>query len=70
LVPFFAGIALLFRSAESKIGWGLLIAGLALMILEIMLSLRIHFTPTPLTLVLLMIGMIAAGVGLVLRSLR
>ncbi len=70
LLPFFGGIALLFRSAQSKTGWVLLIAGIALLVLEIIMSLRIHFTPTPLPVVLLMIGSIAAGVGMVLRSLR
>jgi hypothetical protein len=70
LLPFFGGIAFLFRSAESKLGWCLLVTGLALLVLEIILSLRIHFQPTPLTVVLLMVGAIAAGVGMVLRSLK
>jgi hypothetical protein len=70
LAPFVLGIALLFVDGISKLGWGLTIASLLMLLLEIVTSLRIAFAPTSLPLLLFILGLVGAGMGLVIRSLR
>ncbi len=69
LVPFIVGIAALFANVRSKLGWGLFIGSLVLMFFLIVMSLRFEFAPTPLPVFLAMFGMVAAGLGLLIRSL-
>ena len=68
LLPVVAGIALLFNSVSSKLGWGLLALALALLTFNIISSLDIYFQPTSLPVFLAMFALIAAGLGLILRS--
>lgn len=68
--PFVAGVALLFFDGRSKLGWGLSVASLLLLAAEIVTSLRVHFEPTRLPVLLAMIAMVGAGFGLIGRSLR
>lgn len=70
LLPFVAGIIVLFVQGSGKLGWGLVAGGIGLLIVQIIASLHIHFTPTSLPMLLLIVGMMAAGVGLIARSLR
>ncbi len=70
LLPFLIGTGLLFFNARSILGWLLTMAGVIIILAGILMNLRIYFEPTSLFDTLMMLGMLAAGVGLLLRSLR
>ena len=70
LIPFMLGFGLLFANGSSKAGWALTIGGLAIIIVGIILNLQLHFQQTSLFEMVMMLGMLAAGLGLVARSLR
>jgi hypothetical protein len=67
--PIFFGLVLLFYDARMKWGWALFYTGLAIIVIEILS--RIQFLMDMRTSnLLLMLGMIAAGIGMMLRSFR
>lgn len=67
--PIFLGLVFLFYDARMKWGWALFYVGLALIVIEILS--RIQFMMDLKTSnLLLMLGMIAAGIGMMLRSFR
>jgi len=70
LLPFLIGTGLLFFNGRSVIGWLLAMAGMVIILAGILINLRIYFEPTSLFNTLMMLGMLAAGIGLLLRSLR
>ncbi len=70
LIPFILGIGMLFFDGSSKAGFILLFLGVLIIAAGILMNLSIYFRPTSLFNTLLMIGMTAAGVGLVLRALK
>jgi hypothetical protein len=70
LVPFILGIGLLFFDSSSKAGFLLLFLGVVIIAAGILMNLSIYFQPTSLFNTLMMIGLTAAGVGLVLRALK
>lgn len=70
LLPFLLGLVVVFYNGKSIAGWFLVSAGILIILAGIIANLRIHFAPTSLYNTLLMLGMIAAGVGLVARSVR
>lgn len=70
ILPFVAGIIALFVQGGGVLGWGLMGGGLALLIVQIIASLQMHFMATPLPVVLLIVGLMASGIGLIARSLR
>jgi predicted membrane channel-forming protein YqfA (hemolysin III family) len=70
LVPFIFGIGLLFFNGRSKLGWLLLFASVVIIFTGIIMNLRIYFQPTSLFGTLLMLVLLAGGVGLVARALR
>lgn len=70
LIPFIIGIGLLFFNGKSIAGWLLTIAGLAIIIVGILMSLHIYFQPTSLFNTLVMLVLLFGGLGLVLRSLK
>jgi hypothetical protein len=68
-VPIFLGLVLLFYNSRLMSGWVLFYLGLAVLVIEILS--RVEFMMTTKTShLLLMLGMIAAGIGLMLRSFR
>jgi hypothetical protein len=67
---FMVGVGALFFDGKSRMGWVLLPVSLAVLALEVVTSLQIHFLPTSLPLLLLIVGVLAAGLGLLVRSLR
>lgn len=69
LVLFLLGMGLLFFRGKSTAGWLLLIASLLGLVLHILLHLRFDLPGTSLLAMLIMLGMVGAGVGLVFRSL-
>ena len=70
LIPMLLGIGLLFFDGRSVIGWLLTFGGVIIIIMGIIANLHIYFNPTSLTNTFIMLGMLAAGIGLVARSLR
>jgi hypothetical protein len=70
LIPLLFGIGILFVNGKSVPGWFLAIGGLLLILAGIIANLDIYFQPTSLMNTLIMLGMIAAGLGLVVKGLR
>jgi hypothetical protein len=70
LLPMLIGIGMLFFSGRNIIGW-LLTAGGALFIFAgVIANLHIYFRPTSLFNTLVMLILLAGGLGLIARSLR
>ena len=70
LIPLLIGIAMLFFDGRSKLGWLLTAGGALIILLGILANLTIFFRPTSLFNTLLILGLLAGGLGLVARSLR
>jgi uncharacterized protein len=70
LIPFLLGLGIVFYNGKSIVGWFLVSAGILIILAGIIANLRIYFAPTSLYNTLIMLGMIAGGVGLVARSVR
>lgn len=70
LIPMLVGIGWLFFDGRAIIGWILTFGGLVVIIVGIIANLHIYFNPTSLTGTFIMLGLLAAGLGLVARSLR
>jgi len=70
LLPLVVGAGLLFYDGTSRLGWLLTAAGALIVFLGILLNLRIYFEPTSLFDTLLMLVLLAGGLGLLARSLR
>jgi uncharacterized protein len=70
LFPLLIGIGVLFYNGRSIPGWLLTLGGALIIVVGIVSNLQIYLQPTSLFDTLLMLGMLAAGIGLVARSLR
>jgi len=70
LIPLIVGIALLFFNGRSIAGWLLTIAGAVIIFVGILTNLDIYFRPTSLFNTLLMLVLLAGGIGVIARSLR
>jgi len=70
LVPLVFGIGLLFFNGRSKAGWLLLFVGAVVIVTGVLLNLNIYFQPTSLFNTIVMLVLLAGGIGLVARSLR
>ena len=70
LVPLLVGIGILFFEGRSLVGWALTAAGALIIVVGIIANLHVYFRPTSLFDTLLILGLLAAGLGLVARSLR
>ncbi|HJU72933.1 MAG TPA: hypothetical protein VJ717_04240 [Gemmatimonadaceae bacterium] len=70
MVPLLIGIGLLFFNGRSLAGWILTSAGAVIILAGIIGNLQIHFRGTSLFDTLLMLGFMAAGIGLVAASLK
>ena len=70
LVPLLIGIGFLFYDGRSIVGWFLAGAGALIIFLGIIAHLNIFFRPTTLFDTLLMLALLAGGLGLVARSVR
>ncbi len=70
LVPFIFGVGILFFNGKSVIGWLLLFAGIVIILTGIIMNLQIYFHQTSLFSTIIMIVLLAGGVGLVARALR
>jgi hypothetical protein len=70
LLPLVVGAGALFYDGRSRVGWILTAGGALIVVLGILLNLRIYFEPTSLFDTLLMLVLLAGGLGLMARSLR
>ena len=70
LVPLIIGIGMLFFNGRSTIGWLLTFAGAVIIFVGIITNLDIYFQQTSLFNTILMLVLLAGGVGLIARSLR
>ena len=70
LIPLLIGIALLFFDGRSKLGWLLTGFGALVIFLGIITNLTIFFRPTSLFNTLIILTLLAGGLGLIARSLR
>ena len=70
LIPLVLGIGMLFFNGKSVVGWLLTFAGAVIIFVGILTNLDIYFRPTSLFNTLLMLVLLAGGIGLVARSLR
>ena len=70
LIPLLLGIGLLFFDGRSVFGWILTFGGVIVILVGIIANLQVYFSPTSLTNTLIMLRLLAAGIGLVARSLR
>lgn len=70
LVPLLVGIGLLFFNGRSLLGWLLSGAGALIILAGIIANLGVYFQPSSLFDTLMILGLIAGGLGLVARALR
>ncbi|HMB28017.1 MAG TPA: hypothetical protein VKS99_07905 [Blastocatellia bacterium] len=70
LIPLLLGIGLLFFDGRSVFGWLLTFGGMIVILVGVIANLQVYFSPTSLTNTLIMLALLAAGIGLVARSLR
>jgi hypothetical protein len=70
LIPLIAGIGVLFFNGRSMIGWLLTFCGAVIILAGIITNLEIYFRPTSLFNTLMMLVLLAGGIGLVARSLK
>jgi uncharacterized protein len=70
LIPLLIGIGLLFFDGKSKPGWLLTVASGGAIVVGIISKLEATWRPTSLLVSLLILGSIAAGIGLVARGLK
>jgi len=69
LLPFVIGVCALFFSSKSKLGWLLTLAGLVIILAGVLVNMSIYFRPTSLFNTLLILVLLAGGVGLLAKSL-
>jgi hypothetical protein len=70
MVPLLIGIGLLFFNGRSLAGWLLTGAGAVIILAGIIGNMQIYFRGTSLFDTLMMLGLMAAGIGLVARALK
>lgn len=69
LLPLLVGIGLLFWNGRSIAGWLLLVAGLVIVLAGVIVNLQVYFQPTSLFNTILMLALLAGGIGLAVRAL-
>jgi hypothetical protein len=70
LLPLLFGIGLLFFNGRSIAGWLLTFVGVVIILVGIISNLGVYFQPTSLFNTIVMLVLLAGGIGLVARSLR
>jgi hypothetical protein len=70
LVPLLVGIGALFYNGRSILGWSLATGGAVIILAAILSNLHLYFRPTSLFDTLMMLALLAGGLGLVVRSLQ
>ena len=70
LIPLLIGIGMVFFDGKSKLGWVLTSLGALVIVLGIITNLNIFFRPTSLYNTLIILALLAGGLGLIARSVR
>ena len=70
LIPFLVGTGMIFFNGKSVVGWLLLAAGITIIIVGVLANLRIYFQPTSLFNTLMMLGLLAGGIGAMAAALK
>ena len=70
LLPLVVGTGTLFYDGKSRLGWILTACGALIVFLGILMNLRVYFEPTSLFDTLVMLVLLAGGIGLIARSLK
>ncbi len=70
LMPLVFGIGILFFNGRSIAGWVLLFVGIVVIFTGIIANLHIYFQPTSLFNTVMMLTLLAGGIGLIARALR
>ena len=70
LLPLLAGVGVLFWNGSSKVGWLLAGGGLLIIVVGIIANMRIHLRSMTLYDTLIILVLIAGGLGVIARSLR
>jgi hypothetical protein len=70
LVPLLFGVGMLFFDGGSKIGWLLTVAGSVIILAGILVHMDIYFRQTSLFNTLLMLVLLAGGIGLIAKAVR
>jgi hypothetical protein len=70
LVPMLIGVGMLFWSGRSILGWLLTVGGAVFILAGVIANLHIYFRPTSLFNTLVMLTLLAGGLGLIARALR
>lgn len=70
LLPLLFGIGILFFNGRSALGWVLTIGGVLIILVGVIANLDIYFHPTSLFNTIVMLILLAGGIGLVFRSLK
>jgi hypothetical protein len=69
LIPLIVGIAILFFNGKSILGWLLLLGGIVIIFTGVLMNLHIYFQPASLFNTIIMIVLLAGGIGLIARAL-
>jgi len=69
LLPLIIGIGILFFNGKSIIGWILLLLGVVIIFAGVLMNLQIYFQATSLFGTIVMIVLLAGGIGLIFRAL-
>lgn len=70
LLPLLFGVGLLFFNGKSILGWLLTFAGAVIILVGVIVNLEIYFRQTSLFNTIIMLVLLAGGIGLIARSLR
>ncbi len=70
LVPLLVGVGFLFYNGKSTVGWVLTLLGFGIIVAGVLMNLDIYFKPTSLYNTLIMLVLLAGGLGLMVKSLR
>ena len=69
LLPLIIGIGILFFNGKSILGWVLLFLGVVFIFAGVLMNLQIYFQSTSLFATIVMIVLLAGGIGLIFRAL-
>ena len=70
LLPLLVGVGILFFNGRSVAGWLLTIVGCAIILAGILMNMDIYFRQTSLFNTLIMLVLLAGGIGLIARSVK
>ena len=70
LFPLLIGVGALFFNGRSVLGWGLTFVGAVIIVVGIVANLGVYFQSASLFNTLVMLGLVAGGIGLVVRAVK